>query len=116
MAKSLKLIGLKSYVNGLTKTVILKKGDVARFPDKIATDMLDLHRTNADNEQTPIFAEVSAGTEYRYDFSGEPPQIAKAAPVSEPDGEDVEGIEQVKPEVLVAAKSQRAAAPRRAGR
>lgn len=114
MAKSLKLVGLKSYVNGLTKTVILKKGDVARFPDKIATNMLDLHRTNADNEQTPIFAEVSAGTEYRYDFSGEP--ASAVVTTAESFGpEDVDGIEQVKPEVIAASKSQRAA-PRRATR
>ena len=76
MAKTLKLVGLKTYVNSATRDEIIKKGEVCRFDDKVADKVLLGGRINADHERVAYFTEVSGG-DITHDFSTE---VAKAVP------------------------------------
>lgn len=62
MAKLVELTGVKTYVNSITGTKAIRKGEVACFDDEIADKALEGFRVNAEGAEVPYFTERPAGT------------------------------------------------------
>lgn len=93
MSKILKLVGLESYVNPLTESICIKKGQSIKVSDKIAEKMLAGAKINSEGDSVSYWQE-SAGGDYLHDFSrnefsqnkgSKPP--AKVSDEGEDDGE-----------------------------
>lgn len=69
MARNLKLVGLKTYTNAVTKSVIVKKGDICRFDESVADKVIEGARKNADDEAVPYWEETDEKA--THDFASE---------------------------------------------
>lgn len=94
MSKILKLVGLESYVNPLTESICIKKGQSIKVSDKVAEKMLAGARTNSEGDSVSYWQE-SNDSSFIHDFSRNEiaqPKGAKPLPkLSDEDEGDDEG-------------------------